>query len=207
MVLILPCALNAQISLSFDAIDTPNDSSVTVVASIADSSDSGVSLTTYNIPVDIGLDGSGIPAGVSNVALANASSFGNFDSPAVPSVFNYDFITSDSGASGLALSSIPTELFTVTFDVDSGVAAGTVFDVGFQADPQVQGLSNPSLFNFTITDAGGAINFNGGAPPAEFDFAIENGTVSVVAEAVPEPSSFVLAAFGLGGLVLRRRRC
>lgn len=104
-------------------------------------------LTNYNLPVDVGADEFGLPAGVSVVSLQSENpDFSNFaftQTPGVP--FNFDFTTSDSGE-GIELSTSPTELFSITLQVDPGFQAGDSIAVAFQESP----TPNQGLFAVTI---------------------------------------------------------
>ena len=180
--LILTSSVRADIVLSLEQdVQTPAGSSVTVIGSIADTTGNAV-LSTYNIPIDIGSNGPGLPAGISNVTAASSNPAGltNFMPQFPPAAFNFEAALSDSGA-GLTLSSTPINLFTLTFDVDSSVPVGTLFDVVFQNSPTVNGGALPGAFNFTID--GTAVN-SIDLP----NFVVNQGQVEVVA-AIPEPIS------------------
>ena len=141
----------------------------------------------FNLPVDIGLDGTGVPAGLTlnpgfnSLLPAPSSSVGGPIGAA-------DFVanSSDLFGPGASLTATPVSAFTVSFTVDSGVADGTVFNLGL-----LDGTG------FDVVGAGGTSIAN--------SVQLSGGTITV-SNAVPEPSGLALVLVGVGGLMIRRRR-
>lgn len=144
--------LHGQIEVEFDSQTVTVGAQATFTASIVSLSGSEI-LTAYNLPVDVGADGFGMPAGVSIVSIDNLNStFANFNSsPAPGAPFNFDVGTSDSDAVGVGLSASPVNLFSVTIQIDPSFPI-TQFELGFQDSP----TPNPGLFAFTLD--GGTFN-------------------------------------------------
>lgn len=159
-------------------------------------------LTGYNIPLDIGGDGLGVPAPISFSSITPGASFGGANYVASPGIapFNWDagvgFAITDG--TSVSLTTAPLELFTLQFAVDSTALAGDVFDIQ---------IVNPA------SPVPGALDFDAPDQAAEDalgDFqnnpsALISGQIQIAA-AVPEPSSVTLIAASTFGLLLRRRR-
>ncbi|MCG8584394.1 MAG: PEP-CTERM sorting domain-containing protein [Pirellulales bacterium] len=93
----------------------------------------------------------------------------------------------------------------MNIEVDTGSGFSTVatgFDIVDGVTDGHAGAPNPFNFNFTSTGSDVSIRF---VTPNVLDWVVING-FELAAVAVPEPSAFVLAGLGLGGLALGRRR-
>ena len=142
--------LNAQIVLELST-PSPMDTVTVgdqfdVVASISSLSGAEV-LTAYNLPIDIGGDGFGLPAGIEIMSIDSMNGdFSNFNSSLPPGApFNFDLTASDSDATGAGLSVTPVDLFSVTLKIAPTFPI-TQFDVDFQDSP----TPNEGLFAVTL---------------------------------------------------------
>ena len=181
---LLPLSVShAQVTLDIEDVVTPAGAAVSV-GIVASGPTTG--LLGADIPLDFGGDGLGLPTGLT---------FDSFSTPfALPTLGggppSEDAFVGGANIDGTSVT-LPSEIITLNFTVASDVAPGTVFDIEF-LDPTFSGLNSIS-----VTDT----SFTSFAPTTI------NGSITIEGAAVPEPSSFVLVAFGLGGLALRRRRC
>ena len=146
-----PLQSQGQIVLEFETGQTVTvGAQISVSASIRSLSGTAV-LSNYNIPIDIGNDGFGLPAGISIVSIeslnANFSNFSTVETPGAP--FNFDLATSDSSGDGMPLESSPTDLFSITLAVDPAFPVGETFEIAFQCSP----TPNPGLFALTLDGA------------------------------------------------------
>ena len=183
--------VRADLTLSFSDADVLAGDQVAVTARIAnDMFDQ--ELSGYNFTIDVGNDGNALPPGISlniGASASLATNLVNFSlADGLPPVFNFDIIASDSsgGPGSETVSATPTDLFTLVFDVDSSVAVGTQFDIGF-VEPTIAA-------QFSLTLDGVSSNFDAVG-------VVETGTITVLG--VPEPAS--TSILGVVGLLICRR--
>lgn len=193
LALLFTCTtVQAQVLLSVSNEVDVAGSTLEVTVGISDTSGGGAVLNNYNIPIVLGADPSNLFALSSGPVSSNPGSFSNFAANATPPVFNFDFLTSDSGGAGITLSSTPTDLFTLSFDIDPAAPAGALRTVGIQQDLGNAGNLQLSLDNVPIeSDRFGS------------EIIVSNGSVSTPA-AIPEPSA--LCGLLLGSLFIASRR-
>lgn len=149
----------------------------------------GESLVGFNLPVDIGGDGAGLPTGLSFQTLANTIATGSttIGGPQNDSPFNTDLIVNIGSGTPFTVADTPTSLFDLIIGTSPGTPVGTF---------PVIAVSTPF---FSATAGDGLTDISGSS-------SIDPAGGSLEIAAVPEPSSFALAIFGLGSLALRRRR-
>lgn len=193
LALLFTCTtVQAQVLLSVSNEVDVAGSTLEVTVGISDTSGGGAVLNNYNIPIVLGADPSNLFALSSGPVSSNPGSFSNFAATPTPPVFNFDFVTSDSGGAGITLSSTPTDLFTLSFDIDPAAPAGALRTVGIQQDLGNAGNLQLSLDNVPIeSDRFGS------------EIIVSNGSVSTPA-AIPEPSA--LCGLLLGSLFIASRR-
>ena len=181
---------------------TDNSNGSTVNASVFGNSTDGDALVSYNLPIEIGNDGRGLPAGFSNLMVSagtvSTAFQTNFDALNAPAVQNYEFIATDTfGGDGLAFPDGSLELFQISFDLAASVPTNVTFPIIF-----TDGMtSTTNLFQFDTTDTG---------LQTALEVTPDTGNIfnagSVVVTAVPEPSSLVAVGILSTALSLRRRR-
>lgn len=144
-------------------------------------------VTGFNLPVDVGGNGAGIPSGLTlNPGFSNPLFPGFGSSRGLP-VGNADLVANslDLTLTGVSLTATPITAYTLSFSVDPGVAPGTQFPI--------------TLLNAQPYDVNGA-----GGATAVSRTTLTSGTITV--EAIPEPTVAFASLFALSGLLLRRRR-
>ena len=181
---VIPCSASfAQFTVDIGDVTVAPGSSVSVPVSI-NSSAAGSSLFGVDIPLDIGNDGVGLPAGLTFNTASTTSAFSGLNqATSAGDVILQGFNLAAFGQPALSAPLNPA--FTLDFSVASTVAPGTVFPIDVLAG---------QLNLLTATDGNSVVS----TP----DFS--NGSITV-AEAVPEPGSLAVL-FACGGLVLTRRR-
>lgn len=195
LALLFTCTtVQAQVLLSVSNEVDVAGSTLEVTVGISDTSGGGAVLNNYNIPIVLGADPSNLFELSSGPVSSNPGSFSNFAANATPPVFNFDFLTSDSGGAGITLSSTPTDLFTLSFDIDPAAPAGALRTVGIQQDLDNAGNLQLSLDNVSIVS---------GSDTFGSEIIVSNGSVSTPA-AIPEPSA--LCGLLLGSLFIASRR-
>ena len=197
LALLFTCTtVQAQVLLSVSNEVDVAGSTLEVTVGISDTSGGGAVLNNYNIPIVLGADPSNLFELSSGPVSSNPGSFSNFVANATPPlpVFNFDFVTSDSGGAGITLSSTPTDLFTLSFDIDPAAPAGALRTVGIQQDLDNAGNLQLSLDNVSIVS---------GSDTFGSEIIVSNGSVSTPA-AIPEPSA--LCGLLLGSLFIASRR-
>ena len=184
--ILAPAFCSAQVTLDIDDVSVLPGQNVNV----------GINATgvfaSVDIPLDIGADGLGLPTGLTLVP--GFASTPPFTFPTL--VTNSPLQDALVSGSNFPIAAVPAgQIFEFQFNVGSGVAPGTVFDIDIL-----------NATNFVI----GGIDFQ--AIPAE-DITITNGSITVVApdsvpgsDSVPEPSSLTLLLACGGYLMSRRRR-
>ena len=195
LALLFTCTtVQAQVLLSVSNEVDVAGSTLEVTVGISDTSGGGAVLNNYNIPIVLGADPSNLFELSSGPVSSNPGSFSNFAATPTPPVFNFDFVTSDSGGAGITLSSTPTDLFTLSFDIDPAAPAGALRTVGIQQDLDNAGNLQLSLDNVSIVS---------GSDTFGSEIIVSNGSVSTPA-AIPEPSA--LCGLLLGSLFIASRR-
>ena len=195
LALLFTCTtVQAQVLLSVSNEVDVAGSTLEVTVGISDTSGGGAVLNNYNIPIVLGADPLNLFELSSGPVSSNPGSFSNFAANPTPPVFNFDFLTSDSGGAGITLSSTPTDLFTLSFDIDPAAPAGALRTVGIQQDLDNAGNLQLSLDNVSIVS---------GSDTFGSEIIVSNGSVSTPA-AIPEPSA--LCGLLLGSLFIASRR-
>jgi hypothetical protein len=195
LIWVCPAHADLTITATTDFTDAGQTGSVTFFAEDDDGAAGGVAtLAGYNLTLDIGGDGLGVPGNLTFVGVAGGAAFGDPSYTLSPGVapFNWDagVAFSFSDGSSVALNSA-TELFTLTYLVDGGTPDGSEFDIAIVNPP----APNSAALSFTGDNIGDPINTEG---------ALTGGKIVV---GIPEPSSVVIMALlGLGGMATSRRR-
>ena len=147
-------------------------------------------LDAYDLPIDLGSDGRGLPGTTSFTGgpLADfAQEVGTFSNVVIssttgtlpnPLTQNFDGIFSDNGPQ-ITLTGTPIRLFNLLIDTTAGFT-GTV-------PLNIDASSNPNQFNIVID--GAAFDTPGGA------LSVTGGSIS----AVPEPSAMLMLGLVFGG--------
>ena len=191
----------AQILLSADTVlaDAGTTAIVTISATDTDLV-STTTLTGFELPIEIGGNGGTAPTGLTFDVMTTGTGIGDvnitINNTSGLTGPNYDIQVSGIPLTGgfpplpapITLGATPTDLFTLSFEVDAGAPAGSVFPVAFLG----AGEATPNDVFDISGDNTGQVTFANGA---------------VVVPSVPEPGSFVLIAASSFGLLLRRRRC
>ena len=196
MVLFLCCFGHANVEADITFIlevDPPVSASDTAFVSVSATSTSGDSLTGFNLPIDVGANGTGLPAVLSFNADPIQNEINNLGidlnvAPFQTGIDMVDGIVNLSGATDIPLTLAPVKLFDLVLDVASSAPTGS-FPVIFN--------SGGTFFNASGTAAGGG--------PATIIPPVAPGSVNIVAN-VPEPSSLALVLIGGCGVMLRRRK-
>lgn len=184
------CSFAGQTRASFtidigDVVTFANTSGVVVPILVSTPIGAVSQFGTFNLAIDILPAGIALPAGLA-VGTPETAGGTIFASPTVNHTFDANFggfngILNANAATGVDLvPGVQSTAFNLRFDVGN-VAPGTVFNINFtQVAPN----------GFSVTDrAGTAMTFNGAGPNS---FFLQNGSI-MVAAAVPEPSSMLLA--------------
>ena len=200
----LPSTTEAGIVLTIDDVVVANNASgSTVTASLFASSNDGDSLLSYNLPIEVGGDGRGLPAGFSNLVFTQVVATEGFSVnlntlPSPPFTQDYEAIVNGNFNMPPLVLASPQELFSLSFDIDNTVPINTLFAI----DVTDGSTSNPNFFQIESGNDGSV------STPAAL-IANGGGVVqgSVIVTAVPEPGSLLaLGSMAIGGVLLRRRK-
>ena len=197
--LLLGMAGSARADVIFDIEDLVITPGQTAQVGVFLQTTAGETVSSYNLPIDVGNNSFGLPAGVTSFSLAVLPGLGDSPGGAValngtgmlnpPFIQNYDGIA----ASFISPTSFPakTRLFTLNI--------GT--DLTFTGTPIVV-TSNNFLpqFNVVASNAPGG-GFTAPGPGIGSSLVVQPGSISI-----PEPSSLLALGLVAGAVVLRRRR-
>lgn len=198
------CNVNAAVYIYADVVDALPGT--TALVGIFAYTDDNYEIDGFNLPLEIGGDGEGLPIGFTynSVRIQNSlfPSF-NFNMNDTGPPLNFDGVVNSDKNDGdpdvvLGLSASPTKLFDLAIDINSSVLPGTVVSINILTLPPA--LAG-ALFNVSGTNSINSISIG----------SVTSGSITVTA--VPEAAHLITAAMGVvicGSTAvsyIRRRRC
>ena len=173
---------------------------VNVTVSIADLEGSS-ELTNFNLAIDFGSDNASAPtAGFVFGGATVIDGFGNLDFDLTPVIANFDAAFDGSGTA-ISLGEVPTDLFSLNFEIDPSVAPATTLPISIQLTPFFGASPFPGLTTLTLDGT----SFEADALGVdETGIQITNGSITV--PAIPEPTTLLPMLAAISLFTLRRKR-
>lgn len=170
-------------------------------------SGSGEDLNAYDLPIEIGNNAFGLPAGITGFSVVNRNTFSTVTirlpgPPDPPFVKNFEAVFADSGTP-ITLTSTPRRLFDLLVTTDASLAGTTPLSV-FSTSSNDPSVLKPLIINTSLTGvANSSLQYNavGSIAPGR-TLSLVGGSIT----AVPEPHSLMLLTLPVVGAVVRRRR-